>query len=235
MIEFFFWTTPNGQKALIALEEMGLPYSLRPVNIAKGEQFAPDFLAVSPNNKIPAIRDTDPGDGGPPITIFESGAILLYLAEKSGRLIPADRRGRIEANEWLFWQVGGLGPMAGQNHHFAHYAPDKIPYAIDRYVTETGRLYGVLDRRLDGRAFILGDYSVADIAAYPWIFDHGRQGQALEDFPNVRRWFAAVAARPAVRRAREIADGVNTAPNVNAQSRSILFGQAAPAAARGTG
>ncbi|WP_428375375.1 glutathione S-transferase N-terminal domain-containing protein [Lichenicoccus sp.] len=232
MIDFFFWTTPNGQKVMICLEETGLPYRLNTVNISKGEQLQADFLEISPNNKIPAIRDNDSADGAP-LTVFESGAILFYLAEKSGTLLPLKARGRVAAMEWVFWQVGGLGPMAGQNHHFAHYAPEKIPYAIQRYVTETGRLYGVLDKRLAAREFILGEYSIADIAAYPWVFDYGRQGQDLDDFPNVKRWFQAISARPAVRRAREQADAVNIAPNVNDQSRAVLFGQgAARSAAR---
>lgn len=226
MIDFFFWTTPNGQKVMICLEETGLPYRLNTINIGKGEQFKPGFLEISPNNKIPAIRDNNPADGAP-LTVFESGAILFYLADKRGTLLPRDARGRIAAMEWLFWQVGGLGPMAGQNHHFAHYAPEKIPYAIQRYVTETGRLYGVLNKRLAAREFILGEYSIADIATYPWVYDHGRQGQDLDDFPNVKRWFQAISERPAVRRAKERADAVNTAPNVNDQSRAILFGQAA--------
>ncbi len=232
MIDFFFWTTPNGQKVLICLEETGLRYRMCPVNISKGEQFTPDFLAISPNNKIPAIRDHAPAHGGDPISVFETGAILLYLADKSGSLLPATPGGRVAATEWLFWQVGGLGPMAGQNHHFAHYAPEKIPYAIQRYVNETGRLYGVLDRRLESREFILGNYSVADIAAYPWIFDHARQAQDLDDFPNIRRWLAAISARPAVQRAKRIADAINTAPNVNEQSRSLLFNQTAVLPAR---
>jgi GST-like protein len=232
MIDIFFWTTPNGQKVLICLEETSLPYRILPVNISKGEQFQPDFLAISPNNKIPAIRDNAPADGGEPVTVFESGAILFYLADKSGTLLSNSPRDRVAAMEWVFWQVGGLGPMAGQNHHFAHYAPEKIPYAIQRYVNETGRLYGVLNKRLASREFILGDYSIADIAAYPWIFDYGRQGQSLDDFPNVKRWFEAISARPAVQRAKEKADAINIAPNVNEQSRAILFGQMAAESTR---
>lgn len=225
MIDFFFWTTPNGKKVLIALEEMKLPYRFSLINISKGDQFGEEFLTISPNNKIPAIRDNQPDGGGAPLSVFESGAILFYLAEKTGQFMPSDPRGRIEALEWLFWQVGGLGPMAGQTHHFKHYAPESIPYAIDRYVRETGRLYGVLDKRLAGRDYLLGDYSVADMAAFPWVFDHGRQDQSLDDFPNVKRWFEAISARPAVIEAHAKADAINTAPNVNDQSRAILFGQ----------
>ncbi|HRE14092.1 MAG TPA: glutathione S-transferase N-terminal domain-containing protein, partial [Usitatibacteraceae bacterium] len=170
MIDLHYWTTPNGHKVTMFLEEAGLEYRLFPVNISKGEQFRPEFLAVSPNNKIPAIVDHAPADGGKPIPVFESGAILLYLAGKTGRFIPKDLRGQVQCLEWLMWQMGGLGPMLGQNHHFRHYAPEPIPYGIDRYTNETNRLYGVLDKRLRGRAFILGrSYSIADMAAYPWI------------------------------------------------------------------
>lgn len=227
MIDLYYWTTPNGHKALIFLEEAGLPYRIVPVNIGKGEQFAPDFLKISPNNKIPAIVDSAPANGGEPLAVFESGAVLLYLAEKSGRFLPADPRQRIEVMQWLFWQIGGIGPMAGQNHHFSLYAPEKIPYAIDRYVRETNRLYGVLDRRLAGRDYVAGDYSIADMAIYPWIVPHERQGQRLEDFPNLARWFTAIRARPAVRRTYEIAAGINSVPTVDEASRKILFGQTA--------
>jgi len=182
MIDFYYWTTPNGHKITIFLEEAGLPYSIKPVNISKGEQFAPEFLAISPNNRIPAIVDLDPADGKGPLSVFESGAILQYLAEKTGKFLPADLRGRTETMQWLFWQMAGLGPMAGQNGHFNNYAPEKIPYAIDRYVKETERLYGVLDERLADREFISGAYSIADMAAYPWIVPHERQGQNLDDF-----------------------------------------------------
>jgi GSH-dependent disulfide-bond oxidoreductase len=208
MIDLYYWTTPNGHKITIFLEEVGLPYTLHAINISKGEQFQPEFLKVAPNNRIPAIIDRQPTDGGAPISIFESGAILLYLADKIGQLIPSDVRGRTEVLQWLFWQMGGLGPMAGQNHHFNQYAPEKIPYAIDRYVKETARLYGVLDRRLSNREFVAGDYSIADIAAYPWIVPHERQEQNLADFPNVKRWFEAIQARPATIRAYERAKSV---------------------------
>jgi GST-like protein len=169
MIDLYYWTTPNGHKITIFLEETGIPYRIVPVDITQGEQFQPDFLRISPNNRIPAIVDPAPADGGAPVALFESGAILLYLAEKTGRFIPSDLRGRAETLQWLFWQMAGLGPMAGQNHHFGQYAPEKIPYAIDRYVKETNRLYGVLDRRLADREFVAGAYSIADMAAYPWI------------------------------------------------------------------
>ncbi|WP_374306795.1 glutathione binding-like protein [Methylocella sp.] len=228
MIDLHYWTTPNGHKITLFLEEAGLPYRVRPVNIGEGEQFDPEFLKISPNNRIPAIVDDAPQDGGAPVSVFESGAILLYLAEKTGRFIAPGLRGRVETLEWLFWQMGGLGPMAGQNHHFNKYAAEKIPYAIERYVRETTRLYGVLDRRLDGRAFVAGeDYTIADMAIYPWIVPHRDQGQDLEAFPNLKRWFEAVAARPATVRAYEVAASVNTAPSVSdARSRAILFGGA---------
>ncbi len=225
MIDLYYWTTPNGHKITIFLEETGLPYTLKPVNIGKGEQFDPAFLAISPNNRIPAIVDHAPKDGGLALSVFESGAILQYLAEKIGRLLPADSRGRMEVLQWLYWQVGGQGPMLGQNHHFVQYAPKKIPYAIARYVKEAERLYGVLDRRLAGREFIAGVYSIADIAAYPWTVSHRKQQVNLDDFPNVKRWFETVHERPAVRRAYEIAQRINTIPTITEESRAILFGQ----------
>lgn len=189
MIDLYYWTTPNGHKITMFLEEAGLDYHLILINISKGEQFAPDFLAIAPNNRIPAIVDRAPADGGQPISVFESGAILLYLGEKSGKFLSPDLRTRTRTLEWLFWQMGGLGPMAGQNHHFGTYAPEKIPYAINRYVNETNRLYGVLNRQLAANPFIAGEYSIADMACYPWIVPHARQGQKLEDFPNLQRWF----------------------------------------------
>lgn len=225
MIELYYWTTPNGHKITIFLEETGLPYVLKPVDIGKGEQFDPEFLKISPNNRIPAIVDTEPADGGGPLSVFESGAILQYLAEKTGRFLPSDLRGRVEVMQWLFWQMGGLGPMAGQNHHFSQYAAEKIPYAIERYVKETERLYGVLDDRLEGRPFIAGDYSIADMACYPWIVPYENQGQRLEDFPNVARWFAEVRERPAVVRAYERAKEVRTAPVMDDEAKKVLFGQ----------
>ena len=228
MIDLYYWTTPNGHKITLCLEEMGLPYQIHPVNISAGDQFEPAFLAIAPNNRIPAIVDTAPKDGGAPISVFESGAILLYLAEKTGQFLPPDLRGRTDVLQWLFWQMGGLGPMAGQNHHFSQYAPEKIPYAIERYVKETNRLYGVLNRRLADRAFMAGaDYSIADMAAYPWIVPWTRQGQNRDDFPNVRRWFDAIRARPATVRAYAKADGINTTPTVTEDSRKLLFGQTA--------
>jgi GST-like protein len=227
MIDLYFWTTPNGYKPLLFLEEAGLPYRMVPVDIGKGEQFDPDFLKIAPNNRIPAIVDHAPGQGSAPISIFESGAILLYLAEKTGAFLPKDLAGRNQTLQWLFWQMAGLGPMAGQNHHFAAYAPERIPYAIDRYVKETERLYGVLDRRLTNRECIAGDYSIADMASYPWIVPHKRQGIDLEAFPNVKRWFEAVAARPATIRAYQRGGTINTAPTVSEAARKYLFGQTA--------
>ncbi len=227
MIELYYWTTPNGHKITIFLEEAGLPYRIVPVNIGKGDQFKPEFLRISPNNRIPAIVDHDPAGGGEPIPVFESGAILLYLAEKTGRFLPRDLRGRVEVLQWLFWQMGNLGPMAGQNHHFAHYAPERIAYATERYVNETNRLYGVLNKRLADRPFAAGDYSIADMAIYPWIVPHEHQGQRLEDFPHLKRWFETVRARPAVVRAYERAKAVNTESTMTEEAKRILFGQTA--------
>ncbi len=203
MIELYTWMTPNGFKPALFLEEARVEYRPIPVNIGIGEQFKPDFLRISPNNRIPAIVDTAPAGGGAPISVFESGAILVYLAEKAGQFLSTDLRERTQTLQWLFWQVGGLGPMAGQNHHFATYAKEKIPYAIDRYVKETARLYGVLDRRLADAEFLAGPYSIADMAIYPWIVPYEQQQQKLEDYPHVKRWFDVVAERPATRRAYE--------------------------------
>jgi GST-like protein len=225
MIDFHYWTTPNGHKVTMFLEESALPYRVVPVNIGKGEQFAPDFLRISPNNRMPAIVDHEPADGGEPLSVFESGAILLYLADKSGRFIAPDLRRRTQTLEWLFWQMGGLGPMAGQNHHFTQYAPEKIPYAIDRYTKETARLYAVLDKRLADREFIVGDYSIADMASYPWIVPHEKQGQNLDDFPHLKRWFAAIRERPATQRAYALAKRINPAPVITDAEKKILFGQ----------
>jgi GST-like protein len=227
MIDLYYWTTPNGHKVTIFLQEAQVPYRLHPVNIGKGEQFKPEFLHYAPNNRIPAIVDDEPTDGGAPISVFESGAILQYLGEKTGRFLPADVRGRTEVMQWLFWQMAGLGPMAGQNHHFAQYVAERIPYAIDRYVKETNRLYGVLDRRLADREFVAGEYSIADMACYPWIVPHERQGQNLADFPHLRRWFAAIAARPAVQRAYALAKKVNTESTMSEEAKKVLFGQTA--------
>ncbi|OEC39465.1 thiol:disulfide oxidoreductase [Pseudomonas sp. 1D4] len=215
MIDLYYWTTPNGHKITLFLEETGLPYRIHPINIGKDEQFQPHFLKIAPNNRIPAIVDNEPADGDEPLSLFESGAILLYLAEKTGRCIPQDLRGRQEALQWLFWQMGGLGPMAGQNHHFNRFAPEKVPYAIQRYVKETARLYGVLDRRLADRAFVAGDdYSIADMAIYPWIVPHAYQEQDLDDFPHVKRWFQAIQTRPATVRAYDLVERINPAAAV---------------------
>lgn len=227
MIDLYYWTTPNGHKITILLEELGIDYQLIPVNIGKGEQFSPEFLRIAPNNRIPAIVDHTPADGGGPLSLFESGAILLYLAEKMKRFIPTELRGRQETVQWLFWQMAGLGPMAGQNHHFSSYAPEKLPYAIERYVKETARLYAVLDKRLADREYIAGAYSIADMACYPWIVPHERQGQHLDDFPHLQRWFATIQQRPAVLRAYLLAESVNNAPVVSEESKKILFGQGA--------
>ena len=229
MIDLHYWPTPNGHKVTLFLEEAALPYRIVPVDIGRGEQFRPEFLAIAPNNRMPAIVDHDPADGGAPVSLFESGAILLYLADKTGRFIPQDLRGRVEALQWLFWQMGGLGPMAGQNHHFSHYAPEKIPYAIDRYVNETNRLYGVLDNRLSDRPFLAGsDYSIADMASYPWIVPYERQGQDLADFPNLERWFRSIEARPATVRAYEIGDRYRTRnATMDEEAKRIMFGQTA--------
>jgi len=227
MIDLYYWTTPNGHKVTMYLEEASLPYTLNPVNISRGDQFKPAFLKVSPNNRIPALVDHAPSDGGKPISVFESGAILLYLAGKTGQFLPKDLRGQVEALEWVMWQMGGLGPMLGQNHHFNHYAPEKIPYAIDRYVKETSRLYGVLDKRLKGRDFILGKgYSIADMAAYPWIIPE-RQGQKIDEFPNLKRWWMGIRGRPGTQRAYARAKEVNAGPRppVTELERKILFGQ----------
>lgn len=228
MIDLHYWPTPNGHKITMFLEEADVDYRIHPVNIGKGEQFEPDFLKIAPNNRMPAIVDTDPADGGEPISVFESGAILIYLANKTGKFFGPDQRTKVDQLQWLMWQMGGLGPMLGQNHHFSRYAPEKIPYAIDRYVKETARLYGVLNKRLEGRDFIAGDYSIADMAAYPWIVPHEAQGQNLDDFPNVRRWFEAIRARPATveayRRGEEVSPPDQPMSN---EAKKHLFGQKA--------
>ena len=226
--DIYLWTTPNGYKVLLFAEEAGIPYTIKLVNIGKGEQFNPDFLRISPNNRIPALVDHAPKSGKGPISIFESGAILLYLAEKTGKFIPSDLNGRVEVLQWLFWQMGGLGPMAGQNHHFGVYAPEKIPYAIDRYVRETNRLYGVMNKRLADRPFLAGDYSIADMACYPWVVPYERQQQKLTDFPHLKRWFEAIGARPATIRTYEKGKSLNMPASVGDEaSRKILFGQSA--------
>jgi GST-like protein len=227
MIELHYWTTPNGHKITMFLEETGLPYRIVPVNIGKGDQFKPEFLAIAPNNRMPAIIDDEPADGGAPVSVFESGAILVYLAEKTGRFMPTDLRGRMDVMQWLFWQMGGLGPMAGQNHHFSGYAPEKLPYAIDRYVNETNRLYGVLNKRLSDRPFVAGDYSIADMASYPWVVPYERQGQNLDDFPHLKRWFNAIAERPATVRAYALAKEINVPSPMTDEEKKLLFGQTA--------
>src|SRR5688572_14511355 len=227
MIDLYYWTTPNGHKITIFLEEAGLEYALKPVNIGKGEQFSPAFLAIGPNNRIPAIVDHDPPGGGEPLSIMESGAILLYLAGKTGRFYPRALRGRVDVAQWLFWQMAGLGPMAGQAHHFLHYAPEKVAYATDRYVRETARLYGVLNKRLADREFIAGDYSIADMACYPWVLPE-RQQQDMANFPHLARWKDAIAQRPAVKRAYALVQKVNPnagKPPTSEQERKVLFGQ----------
>lgn len=226
MIDLYYWTTPNGHKITMFLEESGLPYTIHPINIGQGDQFKPEFLRIAPNNRIPAIVDQAPQDGGEPISLFESGAILQYLAEKTGQFLSADLRVRTETLQWLYWQMGGLGPMAGQNHHFNVYAPVKIEYAIDRYVRETGRLYGVLNKHLEQRDFIAGDYSIADMASYPWIVSHQRQSQNLEDFPHLKRWFQRIGERPATQRAYALVEQINPgSPAHDDKARQILFGQ----------
>ncbi|KQN83858.1 glutathione S-transferase [Sphingomonas sp. Leaf67] len=228
MIDLHYWPTPNGHKITLFLEEAGLPYTIHPVDIANGEQFRPEFLAIAPNNRMPAIVDHEPAGGGGPLAIFESGAILLYLAEKTGRFLPADLPGRYDAIQWLMWQMGGLGPMAGQNLHFNVYAPEKIPYAQDRYIRETARLYGVLDKRLADRSFVAGDYSIADMAAYPWIVPHEAQGQKLDDFPHLKRWFDTIAARPATVAAYEKGKSVGYREQpMTDEQRRVLFGKPA--------
>jgi len=226
MIDLYYWTTSNGHKITIFLEETGLRYALKPVNIGKGEQFDAAFLAIAPNNRIPAIVDHDPPGGGAPVAMMESGAILLYLAGKTGRYYPRDLRGRVEVCQWLFWQMAGLGPMAGQCHHFLYYGPPGNDYAVDRYVRETGRLYGVLNKRLADREFIGGDYSIADIACYPWV-QPARQKQDMAHFPHLKRWKDTIAARPAVQRAYALVQTVNpaSAPIAADEARKILFGQ----------
>jgi len=226
MIDLYCWPTPNGHKIMIFLEETGLPHKIVPVDIGKGDQFKPDFLKISPNNRMPAIVDNAPADGGAPLSVFESGAILVYLAEKTGKFLPKDLRGRFETLQWLFWQMGGLGPMAGQNGHFNAYAPEKIPYAIERYTKETSRLYGVLNKRLADRDYIAGDYSIADMASYPWIVPHQSHKQNLDEFPHLKRWFERVKARPAVERAYNGVAPSYSKPMTD-EERKVLFGQSA--------
>jgi GST-like protein len=224
-LDLYYWTTPNGHKITIFLEETDLPYNLYPIDINKGDQFTPDFLAISPNNRIPALVDSTPNDSDNSLSIFESGAILEYLADKTGAFLPQSGAARYDVLQWLYWQMGGLGPMAGQNHHFSHYAPEKIPYAISRYVNETARLYKVLDKQLADKTFITGEYSIADMASYPWIRSHEKQGQDLENFPNLKLWFERISARPAVIQAYAKAETINSSSAVTEAGKSILFGQ----------
>ncbi len=226
MIDLYFAPTPNGWKISIMLEECGLPYAVKPVNIGAGEQFAPEFLAISPNNRIPAIVDQAPADGGAPVSVFETGAILLYLAEKTGQFLPSDLRWRVAATEWLMWQMGGLGPMMGQHGHFKLYAPERIVYATDRYRREVERLFGVLDRRLSGHAYLAGsDYSIADMACFPWVQTYKRQEIDLDSFAHVKRWYETLKAREGLRRGMALGrENINRNPQDDEQTRRILFG-----------
>lgn len=228
MYDVYYWTTPNGHKITMMLEELGEEYKVIPVNIGKGEQFDEHFLKISPNNRIPAMVDKDPIGSERDVSLFESGAMLLYLADKHGQFIPTDTEGRAEVLQWLFWQMANLGPMAGQNHHFVVYTTEKIPYAINRYVNEVSRLYAILDLHLQGREFICGDYSIADMACYPWIVPHKRQKQVIQDFPNLYRWFSDIRYRPATVRAYDLAKEINPSPGeMSEEAKKILFGQSA--------
>lgn len=229
MIDLHYWPTPNGWKISILLEELELPYAVHLVNIGRGEQFRPEFLAIAPNNRMPAIVDHAPTDGGAPLSIFESGAIMEYLATKTGKLMPQELRGRTEVMQWLFWQMGGLGPMMGQANHFAHYAPERIEYATRRYIDETKRLFSVLDRRLEGRDYLAAEqYSIADIASYAWVIGYRRfPGDVeLEDYPNVGRWVASIGARPAVQRGMSVGkEERSSSPTLDDEAKKHLFGQ----------
>ncbi len=225
-IDLYYWPTPNGWKISILLEEVGLPYNVVPVNIAAGDQFEPEFLRISPNNKMPAIVDPE-GPDGEPISLFESGAILLYLAEKTGEFLPHSPRARHEVVQWLMFQMGTVGPMLGQAHHFRKYSPEEIPYAIERYTNEAARIYGVMDRRLsENEWFAAGEYTVADVAIYPWLVSHETQGQSMKDYPNLARWFEAVGSRPAVRRGLGVGAELRRSLNrdMDEKTREILFG-----------
>ena len=225
-IQLHYWPTPNGWKISIMLEELGVPYEVKFVNIGKGEQFEPSFLAIAPNNRMPAIVDPE-GPGGEPISVFESGAILQYLGRKFGRFYPADERGRVDVDQWLMWQMGGLGPMAGQAHHFRQYAPEEVPYAVARYTNEVNRLYGVMNKRLTDRDYLAGEYSIADIACIGWVRPHRNQGQDLEDFPNLKRWFEAVMARPAVGRGMAVGQEFRRNLGDDKEAQKVLFNQRA--------
>lgn len=227
-IELYFWPTPNGYKITIMLEECGLPYEVKYVNIGKGEQFEPDFLAIAPNNRMPAIIDPD-GPDGKPISVFESGAILQYLGRKTGQFYPSDERQRVDVDQWLFWQMGGLGPMAGQANHFLHYAPEDVPYGKRRYTDEVNRLYGVMDTRLADRDFLAGEYSIADMASYPWARIHKRQEQDITDFPHLAAWLERIKARPAVEKGCEVGLEVRRSVDIAKDKavQAVLFGQRA--------
>jgi GST-like protein len=227
-IELHYWPTPNGHKITIMLEECGLPYTIVPVNIGKGDQFKPEFLAIAPNNRMPAIVDPD-GPGGKPISVFESGAILQYLGRKMGRFYPSDERARVAVDEWLFWQMGGLGPMAGQCHHFRNYAPEQIKYGIDRYTNEVNRLYGVLNKRLSTHPYVAGDYSIADMAIYPWVRPYKNQGQDIAEFPHLEKWFQKLHERPAVAKGCKVGEELRSSVNLkdDKAAQAILFGQKA--------
>ncbi|MCP9626441.1 glutathione S-transferase N-terminal domain-containing protein [Rhodopseudomonas palustris] len=227
MIELFYAPTPNGWKISIMLEECGLPYKVVPMQLGRGDQHKPDYLKLSPNGRMPAIVDHAPADGGGPLSIFESGAILIYLAEKTGKFMPAATRPRFEVIQWVMWQMAGLGPMLGQNGHFLLYAPEKIPYAIDRYTREAKRLYGVLDGQLAGREYIAGDYSIADMACFPWIMTHKAQGISLDEFPHVKRWYALLRDRPKLQAG--LALGKEDRKPMDEQARKLLFGVDKPA------
>ncbi len=227
-IELYYWPTPNGWKITIMLEELGVPYEVKYVNIGVGDQFKPEFLAIAPNNRMPAIVDPE-GPGGAPVSVFESGAILQYLGRKFGKFYPQDDRARVAVEEWLFWQVGGLGPMAGQAHHFRQYAPEKIEYGIARYTNEVNRLYGVMNKRLSAHDYLAGEYSIADMACIGWIIPHERQGQDLDEFPHLKRWYETVKSRPAVIRGIDVGKDERNRTNLadDKEAQKMLFGQRA--------
>lgn len=233
MIDLYYWPTPNGWKISIMLEECGLEYRLVPVDIGRGDQFKPEFLAISPNNRMPAIVDHDVE--GEPVSVFESGAILMYLAEKTGRFLPSDPRARLQVMQWVFWQVGGLGPMAGQFGHFTNYAPEKIPYALNRYGDEYNRLLGVIDKQLADKDYLCGDYSIADMASWPWVIVHERVGQSLDEFPRVKAWSERMQARPAVSTGKNLGRELRRPLEKDEEARRIMFGQTAASVAEAAG
>jgi GST-like protein len=224
-IDVYYWPTPNGWKVTILLEELGAPYNIIPINIGKGEQFKPAFLKISPNNRMPALVDHEPLGGGEPLSIFESGAMMEYIAEKHGKFLPKDARGKYEVLQWVYWQMANLGPNSGQANHFRHYAPEKIAYGINRYTDEVNRLYGVMNTRLADREYLAGAYSIADMASWPWIVPHERVGQDLNDFPHLKRWFEALKARPAVDRGYKV--GQELRQEMSEEAKKVLFGQRA--------